>query len=139
MNTLFWLFIGVVASKLFILLARSRGEQENRLLATGLIVAALIYVGFGLGSGSVSWIGIEVGGLVLYGVCAWLGIKYHPMWIAVGWGLHPVWDAGLHLTGMGSEFVPYWYAILCLSFDLYVAGYIAIQSLNSRAPVAHSS
>jgi len=139
MITLFWLVVGVVASMLFVHLARLRGEQEIPLLATGLIVAALIYVGFGLGSGSVSWIGIEVGGLVLYGMCAWLGIKYHPMWVAAGWGLHPVWDAGLHLTGMGSEFVPYWYAIICLSFDLYVAGYIAFRSLKKKATVAHYS
>ena len=116
--TLLWLLAGVLAAVLFVYVSRKSKAQEVQLLAIGLVIAALIYVGFGLWGGSAKWIGIELVGLIAYSACAWMGVRKNPIWISIGWGLHPFWDLGLHITGVGATFVPYWYAMLCLSFDL---------------------
>lgn len=139
MLTFFWLLVGCIAAVIFVYLARLQGEKEVHALATGLIVAALIYLGFGLFSGSILWMGIECSGILLYGALAFLGIRYNPIWIAIGWGLHPAWDVGLHLSGSGAEFVPFGYAMLCLSLDLVVAGYVAGKAYWAQRSIAQVS
>lgn len=98
----------------------------------GMLVAALIYVGFALYEGDGSWILVECFGVVVYGMCALLALKYSMIWLALGWALHPVWDLALHWLGPGAQFVPAWYAIACLSFDLTVALYIVLRASQSR-------
>ena len=44
--------------------------------------------------------------------------------------MHAAWDVGLHLLGGGTAFAPTWYPLLCLSFDLLVAGYITATVLR---------
>ena len=131
--TALWLLLGAVLGLGFLAGVRSRPDKENELLALGLIEAALIYVGFAIGKGSAAWIGLEVAGLVIYGICAWLGVKKSPSWLVVGWGAHPLWDAGLHLVDGAALVAPYWYIILCISFDLVVAGYVAFRMKQARS------
>ena len=128
MTGLFWFVLGLVLGAVFIVLARRLGlPGERRLLALGLVVAALIYVGFAVASAGGAWIAAELGGVVVFGGLAVLGLKRSPMSLAVGWALHPVWDAGLHLMGAGAAFAPTWYVVACISFDFLVGGYIAAR------------
>ncbi len=62
-----------------------------------------------------------------YGGLGVWGLFRSPVWLAAGWALHPVWDLGLHYFGPGHAFAPDAYAVTCLSFDLLVAGYVAIR------------
>ena len=135
MTWLSWFVLGLVLGAVFIVFARRFGMPgERRLLAVGLIVAALIYVGFAVAWAGGAWIAAELGGVVVFGGLAVLGLKRSPMSLAVGWALHPVWDAGLHLAGAGAAFAPTWYVAVCISFDLLVGGYIAVRF--RAAPVA---
>ena len=86
---------------------------------TGLVVAALVYVGFALWSQES--IGIDLLGVVLYTAFAWLSIKYGLIWLAIGWALHIGWDVIVHLD---SSHVPEWYPALCFGFDAAIALYI---------------
>ena len=98
------------------------------MLATGLVVAALIYVGLAtLGGATAPWIGGELIGVALYSALAGLSLRYSLWWLAVGWAAHPAWDVGLHWIGGGAVFTPAWYTVACVSFDLLVAGYIAVR------------
>jgi hypothetical protein len=47
-----------------------------------------------------------------------------------GLGDTPSWDIGLHYLGPGTLFVPAWYPIACVSFDLLVAVYVACSMLS---------
>ena len=123
-----WLMIGLVAAALFLFYARRRGtRREPVILALGLLIAALIYVGFAIVWGDARWLAIEVGGLLLYSLFVWLALRDNTGWLAVGWVAHPVWDIGLHWLGEGHTVAPEWYVFACLAFDLLVAGYIVTR------------
>src|ERR687890_2184936 len=104
-----WLLIGVFLGVLYVVLARTLGERLY--FAIALVFAALIYVAFAaFGGAGWWWLGVEVLGVVLYGVLAGLGLHYSRWWLALGWAAHPAWDVALHLYGSGSAFTPAWYA-----------------------------
>ena len=131
----FWLVLGIVLGAGFLVFARRQGVQgERRLLAVGLVVAALIYVGFAVAWADAVWMMIELGGVLVFTGLAVLGLKRSALSLAVGWALHPAWDVGLHLVGAGAAFAPAWYAVACISFDLLVAAYIIARF--RRTPVA---
>lgn len=126
MQTAILLLLGLVLGVLFIVLARLRPRVERLILAVGLVVATLFYLGSAAtGRAPASWLGIELLGVAAFGLVAWLGMRGSAWWLVVGWALHPVWDVGLHLVGAGSAFAPAWYAVNCISFDLLVAAYVA--------------
>ena len=91
------ILIGAVLGALFAIFARMRKRAEPRVLALGLLVAALIYVGLALAHPERRWLLIELAGVVLYGGLAWLGLRFSPWWLALGWLGHVGWDVGLHL------------------------------------------
>ena len=130
MQILIQLIVGVILAIGFVLLVRRSGHftKEKRMFAFGLVVVALIYVGFGLFSDSVGWKIIELMGVPIYGFFAWLGLKKSGWFLAVGWALHVFWDAGLH--GYATPFVPHWYIGGCIGFDLLVASYIGIREIK---------
>ena len=130
MRTLFEIVIGIFLAIGFILLVRRSGSyaREKLSIAIGLVVAALIYVGFGVFSGSLGWILTEVAGVAIYAVFAWLGLKKSGWFLAAGWALHPLWDAGLH--DYSTEFVPHWYINGCIGFDLFVAAYVIFREIK---------
>lgn len=127
MHTLIEIVIGIFLATGFILVGRrSRSYSSEKLsFAIGLVIAALIYLGFALNNDSLGWILIEFAGVPIYAVFAWLGLKKSGWFLAVGWALHPLWDAGLH--DYSTEFVPHWYIGGCIGFDLLVAGYIGFR------------
>jgi len=77
-----------------VLAAKRGGARERRLLALGLVVAALIYVGLALRADS-RWLAVEAIGVVMFGGLAWLGRRAEG-WLALGWAAHVAWDVGLH-------------------------------------------
>lgn len=100
------------------------------ILAFFLAGAASVYILFAFRAGEDPlWLLIEVIGLGIYGTMAILGIRRSPWWLAAGWALHPVWDIALHYFGPGHAFAPTAYTISCLTFDLMVAGAIAVGIL----------
>ena len=127
MQTLLEIVIGIIVASGFVLLV-GRSRKYMWILAIGLIITALIYVGLGLFSGSLTWILIELAGVLIYAAFAWLGLKKSAWFLAAGWALHPLWDAGLH--DYSTEFVPHWYIAACIGFDLLVAGYVVFREVR---------
>jgi hypothetical protein len=124
------LLLGVALSLAFVGLARKYPpRRESRVYAVGLVVAALIYVGFGAAGGAgTRWQALELFGVLLYGAAAWGGLRGRPWLLAAGWAAHVAWDVLLHLSGAGSEYTPQWYPWLCVSFDLVMAGAVLASS-----------
>lgn len=116
--------IGVLAAAAFILVMRRFGHsREISAYSSGLLVAAVIYVGFGLLAPSIGWKIIEILGVFIYLPFVILGRKRSPIWLAIGWALHAVWDMPFHMSE-AEAFVPQWYPGVCLGFDLFLSGYI---------------
>jgi Family of unknown function (DUF6010) len=130
MQILMELIGGAILAIGFLLLARRSKpfEKEKQIYAIGLVVVPLIYVGFGLFSDSLGWIIAELMGVPIYALFAWLGLKKSGWFLAAGWALHMLWDAGLH--GVSTPFVPHWYIAGCLGFDLLVAAYVGVQEIK---------
>jgi hypothetical protein len=115
---------GAVLGGLFALLARRQGETgELRLLALGLGVTALIYVGLALAATDGRWLAVEAAGLALFAGLAWLGVQRARWWLALGWAAHVGWDVGLHLDRT-QPLVGAWYPLFCVGFDLILAGFL---------------
>lgn len=127
--------LGAVLGGLFVLLARRRiGGGEMELLALGLVIAAFIYIVLALAAGADRrWLALEAAGLGLFGGLAWLGLRASPWWLALGWVAHVGWDVGLHLDRV-QEIVPAWYPLLCVGFDLVVAGFLLGPAPAGRPP-----
>jgi hypothetical protein len=115
---------GAVLGGLFALLARRCGPiGELRLQAFGLLLAALIYLGLALAGPDGRWLVIEAAGLAIFGGLAWLGLRGSSWWLSLGWVAHVGWDVGLHLD-RSQPLVGAWYPLLCVGFDLVVAGFL---------------
>ena len=122
------LLLGLGGGCAFLWLGKCSLVPEQRVWAVGLVVAAMIYVGFAIAAqASAHWLLIECLGLLVYGSLAILGLRRGVGWLAVGWLLHPLWDLALHFWQAGAEFTPGWYALACLSFDLLVGAKILLK------------
>jgi hypothetical protein len=115
---------GAVAALSLVYAVRRRpADARRRVYAAGLIVAALVYVGFAAaGHAPAAWLGYELLGVAVFGAVAWAGTRDARV-LAAGWALHTVWDLVPHLGRRpGATYTPQWYPWLCVSFDLLVAG-----------------
>lgn len=129
-----WFGLGLLAAALYLVYARSQDSYtESLILRSGLIVAALIYVGFAAVWGNGTWMFIEIAGIAIYGLFVLLAVRFSAIWLAIGWAAHSIWDVLLHLLGLGHAIAPEWYVVACLSFDLLVAAYI-LTRLNEWKP-----
>jgi hypothetical protein len=127
---------GAVLGGIFALVGRrSRGTGDISLLALGLVVAALIYVGLALAAADSRWLAIEAAGLALFGGLAWLGLRGSLWWLTLGWLAHVGWDVGLHLD-RAQTLVGAWYPLACVGFDLVVAGFLLARSRTQVSPNA---
>lgn len=142
--------LGIVFAAPYLYLANTmKPELKRHFLGVGLVVAALVYVGFGL----TAWLSadetnvadeqswdfgkvmlLELSGLVVYGVCYPLTIYFQSdRWLALGWILHPLWDLLLHWgDAPAAHIAPEWYVWMCVSFDVVVFGYIFYPHLTSK-------
>ena len=127
MEKLFHLILGVVLALLFIAFARTRGpRREPFIYSIGLIVAALFYVVFSFAVATTQWLMLELIGLLIFTLIAVLGLRVSLWFLVLGWTSHVLWDVLLHLI-REQPFVPNWYPVGCISFDLMVAGSIVAQ------------
>ncbi len=119
------IIVGVLLGTLYVVAVRAWiPRAERRVLALGLVVTALLYVGFALaGRADSSTLFLEAGGVALFGLVAWLGIRDALWWLAAGWVAHVAWDVGLHVD-RSQTLVPVWYPLFCVGFDLMVAEFI---------------
>ncbi len=123
--TFIQILIGILLAGLSLWsIQRYQAQTRKWLISIWLLIAALIYVGFGLRASDGNWLLTELGGVVVYGTLAFLGWKRSAWFLVVGWSAHGLWDAALH-SGPEIWFVPKWYAGACLGFDLLVAAYAA--------------
>ena len=65
---------------------------------------------------------IGVGAAVF--VCAWIGVAYDPLWIAVGYFLHGLWDWAHHTKHVPTR-IAGWFPPACAVFDAVVGAYAA--------------
>ena len=121
LTTFVWLALGFVTGAAFFAYAKSFGRASKKVLSSGLVIAALIYVLFAAIAGRLDWLLYEALGAGLFAVFAYFG-RRSSRWLAAGWGLHPLWDLGLHAReSAGAAHAPEWYVVACLAFDLLVA------------------
>lgn len=105
-----------------------RGQKN--FYAAGLIIAALIYVGFGMRADSYETALAEMLGVLLYLPFAVLGVLFSGWLLSLGWALHALWDVLLH--DRSTAFVPHWYPMFCLGFDLLLAARIGWREWRIR-------
>lgn len=130
------LLLGAVSCLVFIFLARLLSpKRELKLYSITLIITALIYVGFTLRGATTGWLVVELIGAVVFTVLALVGLKFSALLLAFAWAAHSAWDVVLHKL-FDVAFVPDWYPLACLSFDLVLAGYLVGQAFLpvKRAP-----
>lgn len=114
--------LGVVLALPYVLYAR-RVRDRRRVFGIGLVAAAGVYVLFAVFAGTRrEWL-IESGGVVLFGILAVLGMRWSAWFLALGWAAHVGWDLLLHPVNV-SSYAPWWYPVICIGFDLVVAGAI---------------
>jgi hypothetical protein len=124
---------GIIGALVMIVLGRTRGRQgEQQVYAIGLTVAALVYVGFALYHGGGAAFRVELIGLAIFGLLTIIGLRLSPLVVAAGWVAHMVWDLSLHSDAHAS-YAPEWYPIMCVGFDIFVAGYVTAQNWPSKA------
>ena len=121
---------GVALSLIAFLLSKFWKDIAARtLLAAVLFAAAGAYLGFSYsyyGTLFRGWVFVEMLQCVAFGALGLDGWRGNGKWLALGWALHPFWDFPLHYLGPGRSFAPWTYAVMCLSLDWIVAGYIII-------------
>jgi hypothetical protein len=131
------LLVGIALAFGFLRWTRAQPDGGRRLYAIGLVVTALIYVGFAvIGRAGARALGVEAIGVVLYGAAAWLGLRTTAALLAFGWAMHVVWDVGLHLQGAGAGYTPDWYPWGCVGFDLVVAGAVLTAAAGKDRRIA---
>ena len=130
-----YLLVGLIQGVIFVLIAFAIKRKTRLILFIGLVTASLIYVIFALrGDASSAWRFIEIVGVAIFSAIGYLGLRGSFWWLSLGWALHPIWDVALHYFGEGRSFAPTSYTILCLSFDLVTAAYIAYKIIRGTHP-----
>jgi hypothetical protein len=118
----------VLVAIAFVLSRFTRDIIGCSLLIIFLFIAAGAYFGFTfLAAGPRIWMLLALVQVIVFGTLGLLGLHGSPYWIAAGWALHPLWDAGLYYIGPEFSIAPItYYEIVCISFDWVVAAYIVI-------------
>lgn len=138
MNLFLEIIVGAIAAGVIIFFTKKKYPlEEFKAYSRYLIIAALVYIVFLFFGSDFRWQMIEVGGLIIYGGIGWFSYEKNlPTLLALGWGLHPVWDWFLH-NPIDTPFVPEAYPGLCIGFDLVMALYIFkfVKGQNSSTSV----
>jgi hypothetical protein len=121
--------VGLVA--VLIAIAR-RLRREAPIYRVVLAVTAAYYVLAAWRGGTREALLLELGGLVLFGGVALAAWGSRRLLLAAGWAGHALWDVGFHTGGRGA-YVPEWYPLLCVAFDLLLAGYLCGTALRREA------
>jgi hypothetical protein len=130
------IIIGIIAAIISVWIIRQVSpKREHDFWRFGLIVAALIYVGFSVFGQAWEYLPMELGGVLIYSAFAFLSKKHTQYWLALGWLLHVSWDIFLPIH-QHAEFVPSWYPGVCLGFDIVIAVYIFKTYRSKRIEMA---
>jgi len=113
--------LGVLAAYIF-----KKMFRKGR--AMTLVLAAAIYVGFAVTQQNIAVTLMTLVGFLAFSGMALLG-RVSFWWLAAGWTLHAVWDLVLHVL-KPEVFVPSWYGLVCLGFDVALAGFIVYEGLH---------
>lgn len=124
------ILLGALLAVPYCLYAR-RQRRPAQPFAAGLTVAAAIYVVFALVRGGGPALPLEFGGVLLFAALSVVGILWSPYLLSAGWLLHVAWDLAFHPIDH-SGYAPYWYPVLCVGFDLFVAGCIFAVARATR-------
>ena len=132
------IFTGI-ALAVSLLYATKQLNQKSKLAISvlALLIAVAVYVLLALLTGNPVFIAIEMVGLMLFLFLIWLGSYYSLWFIALGWLLHVLWDLGLQ-PAQTAPYIPQWYALLCVGFDIVMAIYVGAivfkvqQNSNNR-------
>jgi hypothetical protein len=120
---------GVVLAAALVALARRLGRRrELAVYALVLLLTAVYYLLAAMGKGAPpARVGVEALGAALFGAAAGYGVLRRPILLALGWIAHAGWDLFLHPAGAAAAtlYVPAWYPMLCVGFDLLLGGYVA--------------
>ena len=119
--TLVALLGALLAVPLAIAAAKRKGSRLW--FGVGLSIAALVYVILAAVRGSSESLWIELAGWALFSAAALVGVVWYPAVLAAGWALHVGWDLMLHPVH-ASGYAPWWYPVLCVGFDFFVAGFL---------------
>ena len=115
------LLLGFLAAWLYIWIATKKPKHSNRWFSIGLVVAALVYLNLAVvAQAPTAALLTESGGVILFGVLAWIASGRSSVLLTIGWFLHPVWDVALHVWASGGDYAPEWYVWACISFDILV-------------------
>jgi hypothetical protein len=132
----FPILTGAVLGGVFAALAARRTPAgELRLLALGLVAAAVVYLALALADGNARWLALEAVGVAGFALVAWLGVRVSPWLLVLGWTAHVFWDAALHVE-QPQSLVDAWYPLGCVGFDLIVAGALLRPALGERISAA---
>lgn len=118
-----YVVFGAVAAQILAVVARKAPERTFRIYADALAVASFIYVAFAMASMESGWLAVEIAGLLIFVGFAYFGLKRSLTWLWIGWALHILWDAGVHLI-FEAAFVPDWYPVACIGFDAVVVYHV---------------
>ena len=95
------IFAGAALAVPYLLYVR-RARDRRRVFAIGLIVAASVYIAFAAAGGTFKDLLIELSGVGLFGILAFLGVRYSAYILALGWVAHVGWDLLLHPVAISS-------------------------------------
>lgn len=124
--------VGVLVAAVYVgLLYLLDTKLAQQLYAAGLLLAALIYVGFaGLNHG-IAHMGLEGTGLLIFGMVSVLGARRWLLLLGLGWLAHGGWDfwhAAHH-----SHYVPTWWPPFCAGIDWAVGIVILVMLFRRRS------
>lgn len=133
MDFLYEIIIGIVIASICVWAVRKLYKRSGiGFWSFGLLVAALIYVGFAAFGKHTHGLMHEGLGVVFYSFFIFLSRK-HGLWLlALGWLLHMGWDMFHGPFFMHTGYVPDWYPGVCAGFDLVIAAYIGYEFLQKR-------
>ncbi len=129
-----YLVIGTAVGIGMVIYVRKMPEPERRaMLAQALVVATFVYVAFAMAAMEDAWLMVEIGGVLLFVGIAYLGYRHSLWWLAAGWFAHVLWDVALHVA-VDVDFVPLWYPVACIGFDVIVGVSIGRTLVVARSP-----
>lgn len=123
---------GITLAGLTIFLVQALPATIHRkIYAITLIIAAFIYVFFYSFSQNTTWIFTEAIGGIIFSLISFIGLKFSPWFLVIGWLTHPLWDLLIDNHKL-TPFVPHWYPIVCIGYDIAIALYIASKCIRTE-------
>ena len=133
LEVFFYIVLGAVLGFGLTRYVRRKNDQAAfGVYAQALVIASFIYVAFAMASMEDGWLIVAIGGVLLFLLFSYLGTKRSVWWLATGWFAHIAWDAAVHVAET-VNFVPLWYPLACIGFDVILGGVIVRSYLQHRA------